>query len=160
LDEPRWRLFLRSLTDFLEHPICGIGFASSQNADIYAADACITWYHLYFPQIWGSLGLLGCAAFGYQLVLRAKLAFYKPNAATVAIALCYLGLFLYSQTDPGEFAPIPFAALGILMFVLLEHRYETLEKHAGASRRFCLLPKSEKGSAQPEVPASPSEEKP
>ena len=113
LDEPRWRLFLRSLTDFLEHPICGIGFASSQNADIYAADACITWYHLYFPQIWGSLGLLGCAAFGYQLVLRAKLAFYKPNAATVAIALCYLGLFLYSQTDPGEFAPIPFAALGI-----------------------------------------------
>lgn len=154
LNEPRWLLFLRSITDFLEHPIFGIGFASTQNADIYHADACISWYHLYFPQIWGSLGLLGCLAFGYQLVLRAKLAFYKPTAETVAIALCYLGLLLYSQTDPGEFVPIPFAALGILMFVLLEHRYESLEKPTATSpRRFLLLPKSTPSTVKEDAPS-------
>ena len=122
--EARWQLFLRSLTDFVEHPIFGIGFASSQNSDIYIAEGCISWYHLYFPQIWGSLGLAGCVAFGYQFVVRLKLVFCHPTAKTVAVSLSYLALLLYSQTDPGEFVPIPFAALGILMFVLLEHHAE------------------------------------
>ncbi|MBO5270174.1 MAG: hypothetical protein J6B77_05270, partial [Clostridia bacterium] len=80
--------------------------------------------HLYFPQIWGGLGLVGCIAFAYQAVLRVKLILFRPNAKTVAIALSYIGLFLYSQTDPGEFIPIPFAALAVLMFVLLERHYE------------------------------------
>lgn len=124
LSETRWHLFLRSISDFLEHPIFGIGFASFQNADLYAAEGCISWYHLYFPQIWGSLGLVGCAAYAYQLFIRLKLSLFRPNAKTVAIALCYLGIFLYSQTDPGEFIPIPFAALAVLMFVFLEHHYE------------------------------------
>ena len=92
--EARWELFVRSLSDFLEHPIFGIGFASTSNADIYAADGCVSWYHLYFPQIWGGLGLVGCLAFGYQLLLRLKLALYRPNSATVAVALSYLGILL------------------------------------------------------------------
>lgn len=123
-NEARWLLFKRSLTDFLSHPLFGIGFASSQNADLYAAEGCISWYHLYFPQIWGSLGLIGCMAFAFQMFIRLRLMFFRPNAISTAISLCYFGIFLYSQTDPGEFVPIPFAVLAILIFVLLEDRYE------------------------------------
>ncbi len=123
-NEARFRLLLRSFEDFREHPFFGIGLCSSQNADIYSADGCISWYHLYFPQIWGGLGLVGCAAFFYQLFVRARLAFYKPNAQTIALTLSYLGIFLYSQLDPGEFVPIPFAALAVLTFVYLEKHYE------------------------------------
>lgn len=132
--EARWELLLRSFSDFCEHPIFGIGFASTDNADIYAAEGCISWYHLYFPQIWGSLGIVGCIAFAFQLLLRAKLIFYRPNASTVAVALTYLGLFLYSQTDPGEFVPVPFAVLAVLMFVLLEKHYEAGKRKAARAR--------------------------
>lgn len=138
VDEARWRLLLRSFSDFREHPIFGIGFCSFQNADIYAADGCISWYHLYFPQIWGSLGLVGCAAFLYQLLIRTRLAFFRPKAETVALALSYLGILLYSQTDPGEFVPIPFAAIAVLIFVYLEKHYEC-EK--GRTTRFFSLSK-------------------
>lgn len=123
-NEARWRLLLRSFEDFRDHPFFGIGFCSSQNADIYSAEGCISWYHLYFPQIWGSLGLFGCAMFFYQIFVRARLALYKPNAKTVALMLSYLGIFLYSQLDPGEFVPIPFAALAVLMFVYFERHCE------------------------------------
>lgn len=133
VDEARYRLLLRSISDFKEYPLFGIGFCSYQNADIYAADGCISWYHLYFPQIWGSLGLVGCVAFLYQLLIRVKLSFFRPNAKTVALALSYLGILLYSQTDPGEFVPIPFAALAVLIFVYLEKHYE---QHREEKTRF------------------------
>ena len=121
-DEPRWRLLLRAIEDFKEYPIFGIGYISSKNADIYADDGCITWYHMYIPQIFGSLGLVGCAAYGFQLFQRIRLIFKSPNCRTMALALCYLGLFLYSQTDPGEFAPIPYAVLTVPLFMHLDGR--------------------------------------
>ena len=128
-NEARWKLLLRSFEDFRDHPFFGIGFCSSQNADVYSAEGCVSWYHLYFPQIWGSLGLFGCVTFFYQLLVRARLALYKPSAKTVALVLCYLGIFFYSQFDPGEFVPIPFAALAVLMFVYLERHCEENGKY-------------------------------
>jgi hypothetical protein len=130
-DEPRIQLLLRAIEDFKQYPIFGIGFISSKNADIYAADGCITWYHMYVPQIFGSLGLVGCAAYGFQLFQRLRLVLKAPNDRTVALALCYLGLLLYSQTDPGEFVPFPFAAIAVLIFVLLEHHEESLAPMSG-----------------------------
>ena len=77
---------------------------------------------MYFPQLWGSMGLLGLGAYMYQLVIRAKLIFTKPTAESTALGLIYLGLFLYSQTDVGEFTPIPFVVIVIIVFVLLEDK--------------------------------------
>ncbi|MBO5271088.1 MAG: O-antigen ligase family protein, partial [Clostridia bacterium] len=48
--EARWQFLVRSFSDFLEHPLFGIGYVSFANADVYTADGCIPWYHLYFPQ--------------------------------------------------------------------------------------------------------------
>jgi hypothetical protein len=66
-------------------------------------------------------------------LVRLKLVFCHPTAKTVAVSLSYLALLLYSQTDPGEFVPIPFAALGVLMFVLLEHHAEEMASDSALS---------------------------
>lgn len=121
-DEPRLQFLSRSVQDFLAHPLFGIGISSTANADIYSAPGCISWYHMYFPQLWGSMGILGVAAYMYQLVIRAKLILTKPTAESTALGLIYLGLFLYSQTDVGEFTPIPFVVIALIVFVLLEDK--------------------------------------
>ena len=118
--EARVQLLLRSFDDFLAHPLFGVGISSLKNTDIYAAPGCICWYHMYFPQLWGSMGLLGVGAYLYQLFIRAKLVLTNPTAQTTAMGLVYLGLFLYSQTDPGEFTPLPYAVIAVLLFVVLE----------------------------------------
>lgn len=123
--EPRFLLLKRSIEDFRSYPIFGIGLDSTANHDLYdasAAQGCIAWYHMYFPQLWGSMGLFGMIAFAYQLVLRIKIILTKPDYQSMGLTLSYLGLFLYSQTDPGEFIPLPFAFLAVLIFVLLENR--------------------------------------
>ena len=119
---------LRSIRDFWEHPWFGIGISSTANTDIYSAEGCICWYHMYFPQIWGSMGLLGLIAYALQFFFRAKLVFTNPDMQSLGMGLVYLGLFLYSQTDPGEFAPIPYAVLAVPLFVLLEGRARKLKK--------------------------------
>jgi hypothetical protein len=40
------------------------------------------------------------------------------------LTLSYIGLFFYSQTDPGEFIPLPFGHFAIIIFILLECRCE------------------------------------
>ena len=124
-EEARYKLFFRSLEDFMRLPLLGIGLVSTVNDDICGAtEGTLLWYHLYFPQIWGSMGLTGMAACVYQGTIRLRLCLYRPVLKTVAIALSFLGLFLYSQTDPGEFIPIPFGIMAILMFALLDRYYE------------------------------------
>ena len=120
-DESRATLLRRAWEDFVAHPFFGIGLGAMKNADVYPPPpGCICWYHMYFPQIIGSMGLFGLLCFGLQLFQRARMALYRPDRAKTALSLCYVGLFLYSQTDPGEFEPIPYAFLAVLIFLLLE----------------------------------------
>ncbi len=122
----RTKLLLRAFEDLAEHPLFGIGLLSSANADLYGDQVgCMTWYHSYFPQVFGSMGLFGCAAYSVHLGLRAKLMLARPTAQTAAVSLSALGLFLYSMTDPGEFMTIPFGMMAVLMFVLLERHAES-----------------------------------
>ena len=124
-EEERYKLLLRSLEDFARRPLFGIGLVSTVNEDICGAtEGSAYWYHSYFPQIWGGMGLVGMVAYVYQGIIRLRLCFYRPVLKTVAIGLSFLGLFLYSQTDPGEFIPIPYGIMAILMFALLDRYYE------------------------------------
>lgn len=120
--EARVKLFIRSIHDFLANPLFGAGITSTVNTDLYSAPGCICWYHMYFPQIWGSMGLLGIVTHMYQLFIRAKLVLADMNAKAIGIGLSYLALFLYSQTDTGEFTPIPYAAISVILFALLEKK--------------------------------------
>ncbi len=118
-----WLLYV-SVDDFLLNPLFGIGLGSTRHADLYTAPGMVSFYHLYFPQIWGSMGLFGLFAYGYQFMLRLRSSLTKPNSSSVALTLCYLGGFFYSMTDPGEFTTIPFGILAVLVYILIEKHAE------------------------------------
>lgn len=128
-NEARVKLFFQSLADFAARPLFGVGIAPV-NDILKNPMGCIRWYHLYFPQIWGSMGLFGCFAYLYQGYLRYQLATYRPTAKSAALVLCYVGLFLYSQTDPGVFITLPFGHFAVILFILLEGRYEKDLSHS------------------------------
>lgn len=139
-EEGRAVLLMASFRDFCRHPLFGIGLAATANTAAAGQPmGCIPWYHSYVPQVFGSLGLCGCFAYLYQGWIRVRFLSFRPDRPSFAIGMCYLGLFLYSQTDPGEFIPIPFALLAVWIFLLLEGRYE---EKKGISQSL-WLPKAE-----------------
>lgn len=123
-NEARVQLLYVSIDDFFMNPFFGIGIGNTRHADIYAAPGMVSYYHLYFPQIWGSMGLFGLLAYGYQFMLRLRCSFAKPDFSSMALTLCYLGGFFYSMTDPGEFTTIPFGMLAVLVYILIEKHAE------------------------------------
>lgn len=125
-DEARVKLLQRSLKDFASAPLFGIGLTNTANVDVYhPVQGAMTWYHMMLPQIYGSLGLCGLLAWGYQWVTRAMLVFRRPNMYKSAIGLSYVGLLLMSQVNPGEFCPLPYGLLAMIFFLLLENRVHT-----------------------------------
>ena len=82
------------------------------------------------PQIFGSMGVVGVLGYGYQLVTRFILVLRKRSAEAITLGLSYFGLFLMSQVNPGEFCPVPYAIIAVLLFVLSELRDEAACGHA------------------------------
>ena len=123
--ESRWRLLLRSIEDFKSYPIFGVGLGYNGNVDIYnPVKGAMNWYHMMIPQIVGSMGLVGIAAYGYQAFGRFKIWLRSKNSLNTALFLSYIGLLLMSQINPGEFCPLPYEFLAVMIFALLEIDYE------------------------------------
>ena len=95
----------------------------------------MNWYHMMIPQVVGSLGLVGVAAYGLQLSLRVYTIFRRTSVFKLAMGVSYAGLFLMSQVNPGEFCPIPYAFLAVLLFVMAELRDESVPDKSGQGRR-------------------------
>ena len=120
-DEPRVLLLKRALGDFLSHPIFGVGLGYTGNTDIYNPKAfAMNWYHMMIPQIVAGLGIVGVFAYAFLFYRRGSMILRRRDALSRALALSYAGLFLMSQVNPGEFCPMPYAFLGVLIFLLLE----------------------------------------
>lgn len=123
--EQRMRLIDASIRDFLDAPIFGQGLGFKGNYDIYTPKrGAMGWYHMMIPQIIGSMGLLGVIAYAFQFINRAYLAFVKSGYSAMVLFLCYGGLFLMSQTNPGEFCPFPYEMLAVMIFVIIETQKE------------------------------------
>lgn len=111
----------RALDDFKANPIFGRGLGYTGNSDCYApVKGAANWYHMFAFQVIGSLGLVGIAAYLFQIAGRFVLIFKKTNITKQALGLCYAGMLLMSQVNPGEFCPIPYELLTVLLFILLE----------------------------------------
>ena len=87
----------------------------------------MSWYHMMIPQIIGSMGLIGVAMYGYQIFARFKIIFTKTSSWSLVLGLSYLGILMMSQVNPGEFCPVPFEMLAVLLFILQERRFHTFE---------------------------------
>ena len=119
--EARVGLLKRSFADFKSNPVFGVGLGYTGNEDLYnPVKGAMNWYHMWLPQIWGSLGIVGLLCFGYQLFLRIKLALTRREFPEVTLSLCYAGLLMMSQVNPGEFCPFPYALIATVIFILIE----------------------------------------
>lgn len=119
--EQRVRLLLRSVEDFWNSPVFGQGLGYKGNYDIYAPKkGAMGWYHMMVPQVIGSMGLIGILAYGFQFLNRMKLVLKSKRYDSWVLWVCYLGLFFMSQVNPGEFCPLPYELIAVMIFILIE----------------------------------------
>ena len=123
--EPRALFLRRAVEDFLSAPVFGKGLGCRDNTDIYNGKVgTMIWYHMMIPQVVGSMGTVGIVAYGYQFVGRLRLMLVRVTPYTVTLGLSYVGLLLMSQVNPGEFCPLPYELLAVVIFILLERYAE------------------------------------
>ncbi len=113
----RLPLFRRALDQFFANPIFGGGMGAKSDSSSFMG---IPWTHNYILQIMGSTGIVGLLAYGYQMVVRVRLALSRVDHFRMAAFLSYLGIFLISMLQPGEFCPMPYELLAVCLFVFLE----------------------------------------
>lgn len=124
-NESRAKYIPRAFEDFKSAPIFGKGLGNTANTDIYnPKKGALCWYHMMIPQIVGSLGTVGILAYGHQFVVRTALIFKKICPSTLCLGISYLGILLMSQVNPGEFCPLPYELLTVLIFIMLERSVE------------------------------------
>lgn len=132
-------VFLTHLKDnFLSNPIFGQGLGYQGNQYIYESNkikGTMCWYHMMIPQIIGSMGIVGILCYGYQIVRRMFMIVKRMSAYVMAIGLSYIGIFMMSQVNPGEFCPLPYEFLVVFIFIIIENEKERftlsgiIEKH-------------------------------
>lgn len=121
--EPRIALFLRAIEDIKANPLFGVGLGYSGNTDLYSpVSGAMNWYHMWTAQIMGSMGIVGIAAYGYQLVHRVVIFFQNRSPLNMTLLLSYFGLWLMSQVNPGEFCPIPYTFIAVIYFIIIERK--------------------------------------
>ena len=126
--EQRARLLLRSFEDFKHAPNFGQGLGYRGNYDIYHPKmGAMAWYHMMLPQIYAGLGCVGILAYGYQAVQRFWMTAKSKSWENWVLYLCFFGLFLMAQVNPGEFVPIPYEVIAVSVFILFEIAEENRE---------------------------------
>ena len=115
----------RAFSSLKENPLFGEGIGYMGNIDIYdPKKGALGWYHSWPFQVIGSMGIVGILAYGYQCVLRIKVMLFSKAALPLAFCVVYVSIFIMSCFNPGEFCPLPYELLVIMIFVLLEIEQE------------------------------------
>ncbi len=131
-DEKRTLLILRGIEDFRNAPFFGKGIGYTGNYDLYTPKPFeMSWYHNAPVQVMASMGILGIAAYVYQLVTRVTVLFRKIDRTMPIFTLCFIGVCLVSLIEPAEFSPIPFGMLTLFMFLLLDTPAEDKKEKTG-----------------------------
>jgi hypothetical protein len=121
----RWVMIFEAVERFWKNPLFGSGILDNTiSYGGYKKAGAMAWYHMMIPQIIGSMGLVGVIAYLWQGVQRGQMVFCKKDAWGFALGVSYLGILLMSQVNPGEFCPLPFELLTVLLFILQEERVD------------------------------------
>lgn len=121
--DPRTAFIRRAVEDFKNCPVFGRGIGYMGNRDIYASrQFAANWYHSAPFQVIGSFGLVGIAAFTYQFYRRTQIFWTRITYFTLAVYISYIGIFLMSLVNPGEFCPIPYELALVMMFAIIEKK--------------------------------------
>lgn len=100
----------------------------------------MVFYHNYVAQIIGSLGICGIIAYAILVYDRMSILTKRFSARTATFIMGYVGILLMSMTNPGEFCPIPYELLVVIIFALIESEPVVL-RNSDTGRR--LVPEKE-----------------
>ncbi len=118
-DESRWDLYKTGIENFLRFPVFGVGLGY-KNDDVFPLnDMSIFWYHSTPVQIIASMGIVGAICYAYQLFIRLKVLI-KRNFFNLFMLCGFAGFEGYSCVNTGDFSPIPFAILIVMIFSVCE----------------------------------------
>lgn len=126
-NEARTLLYKLAYRNFLEYPIFGKGLAYNGGMYYYPQPWCIYWYHSTLFQILGSLGIVGLLAYGYQEIMRFNSLIRVKSRFNLFALLAMVGFAGYSMVNVGYFAPLPFVAMVVHLFLVVE-RYNNILK--------------------------------
>ncbi len=125
-DESRVNLYKLAWENFLRYPIFGTGLGYNGGAFYHPQPMAMYWYHSTIFQIVGSLGAVGLVAYGFQTFVRAKTLFLVRSKFNLFTALAIIGFAGYSMVNVGYFVPLPFVAMTIYMFVVVDRHNDIL----------------------------------
>ena len=136
IDATRKSMLQQAWERFMANPVVGSGILdNSISYGEYRKPGTMAWYHVMIPQIIGSMGLVGVFAYLWQGVQRLKMVFSKSSSWGYCLGVSYLGILLISQVNPGEFCPLPFELLTVLLFILQEERLDERLPLSNARRK-------------------------
>ncbi len=121
--EARVGLLVGAYENFKESPIFGkgLGYFDEDLARYYSGKTgTMQWYHMMIPQVIASMGILGIFAYGYQIIGRVWAVIKKFSPYVLTLGLSYFGMLLMSQVNPGEFCPLPYALMVVMLFIMIE----------------------------------------
>jgi len=119
--EARVTLLKRSIEDFKSNILFGKGLGYTGNTDAYnPKKGALYFYHMMIPQIIGSTGLCGVVGYLWQFILRARTLLRRITPLSLCLFISYIGLFMMSQVNPGEFVPVPYSFVAVSIFVIME----------------------------------------
>lgn len=119
-NEARYKMALRAWGEFCANPLFGSGLGATGRQDIYnPVKFAMNWYHSAPFQIFGSLGILGIAAYVFQWFTRLKTFCLRRTVFGWTVLLSQGGLFLMSLVNPGFFCPFPYEFFMVILFAVL-----------------------------------------
>lgn len=119
-EESRFQMALRSWDEFCANPLFGSGLGATGRQDIYnPVKFAMNWYHSAPFQIFGSLGLVGIAAYCFLWFTRVKVFHFRRSIFGYTVMLSQIGLFLMSMVNPGFFCPFPYEFFMVMLFAVL-----------------------------------------
>lgn len=124
-DEARAKLYQLAWENFLKYPIFGTGLGYNGGSFYFPQPMAMYWYHSTIFQILGSLGIAGLLAYGYQSVVRFLTLIEVKSKFNLFTMFSLLGFAAYSMVNVGYFVPLPFVAMVLHMFVVVD-RYNNI----------------------------------
>ena len=127
-NEVRWVLYKDAWENFKHHPIFGVGlcYSGNQAATWVPKTGAINWYQNSVLQVLASFGIVGAAAYGFQVYQRARVLLRVHSKFNYTVFLSYLGLGLMSLVNPGLFSPIPYLLILTMSLVIVEKKNEEM----------------------------------
>lgn len=118
--EVRWALMREALENFMKYPINGVGIGYMGHTGYVPAKGAMYWCHNTPFQVIGSMGLIGIAAYAYQLYARLKICFSRQSKFALFGLLAFGAFEVMGVVNPCDFTPIPFVAAISVVLTYIE----------------------------------------